>query len=259
MKPRVALGHFIVRLGRFIQSLSVMIMRPEDLVAFSRQTYFKQNNVKSWSREDLVDSGLDSDETTLLEKVPFKEGKLLLLGTGGGREAIHLDRIGFKVTGVDFVPEVAKRAEENAKKRGVHILGLVQEISELDVPPGSFHIIWLSTAMYSCVPTRQRRIKMLKRIAKALSPGGYFVCQFHWRFGGEFSPKVEFVRKAFALATLGNFWYEKGDMLWANVEFTHAFSSKNELISEFESGGFELVHIHIPTEGMSGGAVLRKK
>ena len=67
-----------------------------------------------------MDSGLDTDETALLKMVPFKEGKLLLLGTGGGREAIHLARIGFNVTGVDVVPEVVKKAEENAKQMGVH-------------------------------------------------------------------------------------------------------------------------------------------
>lgn len=41
MRPRVALGHFLVRLGRFIQSLSIMVMRPDDLVELGRQTYPK--------------------------------------------------------------------------------------------------------------------------------------------------------------------------------------------------------------------------
>ncbi|MFC1857286.1 class I SAM-dependent methyltransferase [Thermodesulfobacteriota bacterium] len=233
-------------------------MRPEDLVEFSRQTYAKQNNVKSWGRHDLVDSGLNSDETTLLEMVPLKHGKLLLLGVGGGREAIPLARIGFNVTGVDFVPEAVQKARENARKRGIEISGLVQEISMIDVPAGSYDIAWLSADMYSCVPTRKRRIKMLKRINKSLRHKGYFVCQFHWDTRLGFSRKAELARKAFAFLTLGNLWYEKGDMLWSNVEFIHAFSSTDELRSEFEAGGFELIHIHTPAESTSGGAVLKK-
>ena len=98
---------------------------------------------------------------------------------------------------------------------------------------------------------------MLKRIRKALRPGGYFVCQFHW------NPKMklrkgDLVRKAFAFLTLGNFWYEKGDMLWGNVVFIHAFTSEDELRTEFEEGGFEVLYIDISEENVNGGAVLKK-
>ncbi|GAG47851.1 unnamed protein product, partial [marine sediment metagenome] len=86
----------------------------------------------------------------------------------------------------------------------------------------------------------------------------FFVCQFHWDKKSGASKKVEFIRKSLAFFTVGNLWYEKGDMLWFNTEFIHAFSSKDELRSEFKQGGFEVVHIHIP-EGIRGGAVLQKQ
>lgn len=258
MRTRVVIGRFLVRLGRFIQSLAVMVMKPDDLVEYGRHTYAKPKKVEDWSHEDLVDTGLNFNETALLEMVPFKQGRLLLLGLGGGRDAIHLAQIGFEVTGVDFVPEMVKKARENAIKRGVKISGFVQEISKLDVPAGSYDIAWLSAGMYSGVPTRKRRINMLKRIEKALRPGGYFICQFHWDIRGGFSPRVEFAKKAFACLTLGNLCYEKGDMLWHNIEFIHAFSSETGLRSEFQANEFELVHIHIPEQGIMGGAVLRK-
>jgi hypothetical protein len=79
--------------------------------------------------------------------------------------------------------------------------------------------------MYSCVPTKKRRVEMLRKISKALKPGGYFACQFNWDRRSKPSPTGELVRRAFALLTLGNLGYEKGDMLWGNVEFAHAFSS----------------------------------
>jgi SAM-dependent methyltransferase len=258
MRPRVVLGRFLIRLGKFVQSLAIMVMKPDDLVEFSRHNYAKLKKVEDWSREELVDTGLNFNEAALLEMVPFKQGRLLLLGLGGGREAIPLTQIGFEVTGVDFVPEMVKKAIENAIKRGVKISGFIQEISKLDVPADSYDIAWLSAAMYSCVPTRKRRINMLKRIGKALKPGGYFICQFHWDIRRGFSSRVEFAKKAFAFLTLGNLCYEKGDMLWHNAEFIHAFSSETELRSEFQGDGFELVHIHIPEQGIMGGAVLRK-
>lgn len=259
MKPRVVLGRFLVRLGRFIQSLSVMVMRPDDLVEFSRQTYARGKNIDGWCQDDLVGSGLQPDEIVLLDNLPLRKGHLLLLAMGGGREAIPLAQMGFELTGVDFISEMVQKAKENAEQRGLKIEGIVQEISKLNVPPGSYNVVWLSAAMYSCVPTKKRRVNMLKRIADALCPEGYFICQFHRNKEYQFSLKAELARKAFSYLTLGNLWYEKGDMLLGDVEFIHAFSSEDELRSEFEEGGFEIVYLHTHEETLWGGAVLKRK
>lgn len=253
----MTIGYFLNRLGRFIQSLSVMVMRPDDLVEYSRQTYSKSKVIESWSRKDLVDPGLIDDEKSFLENIPLKTGPLLLLGVGGGREAIHLAKRGFRVTGVDFVPDMLQKAKENAFKHGVKIEGLVQDIYKLNVPSNSYDIVWLCSAMYSCVPTRKRRVEMLKRIRNALKPGGYFLCQFHFDSKAGFSPKVEFFLKIFAYISLGNLWYEKGDMLWGNVEFIHAFPSEDMLRSEFEEGGFQVIKIDVSEGSVRGGAILR--
>jgi SAM-dependent methyltransferase len=258
MRPRILFGRLLIRLGRFIQSLALMVMRPNDLVEFSRQTYARENMVEDLGREDLAYPILHSDEQALLARLPAKEGRLLLLGVGGGREAIPLAQMGFEVTGVDFVPEMVEKARKNAARHGVKIKGLAQEISKLDVPTGSYDVAWLSAAMYSCVPTRDRRVEMLQRISKALKPGGYFICQFRWDTRGGASRIWELIRKVVAFLTLGNLWYEKGDTLSNNIEFIHAFSQEDEVRSEFADGGFEVLHLHIAEEILIGGAVLRR-
>ena len=254
MRSRIILGRFLLRLGRFIQSLALMVMRPDDVVEFSRQSYVK--DVPYWGSEDTVGEGLSPLESSLLEKAPLERGRVLVLDVGGGRDAIPLARLGFEVTGVDFVPEMVQRAQENAARHGVPIAGLVQEISELEVPHGSFDLVWLAKEMYSSLPTIQRRVKMLRRIRRALRPGGYFICTFQWQTEEMFSPKVEFARKIFAWLTLGNLQYEPGDLLWQHEEFLHAFSSEAELKSEFAERGFAVLHLHIPETGVNGGAVL---
>lgn len=259
MRFRVFLGRSLVRLGRFVQSLALMVMRPDDLVAFSRKSYAKHGSIVSWGGPELVDSGLNPDEKALLDKVPVKSGQLLLLGLGGGREAIFLGKNGFQITGIDFIPEMLESAHQNAARYGIKIDGLVQEISKLEVPPDTFDLVWLSAAMYSSIPTRHRRIEMLKRIGSALKPNGYFVCQFFWTTSDEFSSKTERIRKFFAYLTLGNLWYEKGDILWTNQEFIHAFSKENELMAEFENADFEAVCMHFDEDMSRGGAVLKLK
>jgi SAM-dependent methyltransferase len=255
---RIIFGRFLIRLGRFIQSQALMVMRPDDLVEFSRQTYATSRMVEDCGRQDLAYPVLHPDEQALLARIHLTGGKLLLLGVGGGREAIPLTQMGFKVTGVDFVPAMVEKAKENAARQGVKIEGLVQEISKIDVPAGAYDVTWLSAAMYSCVPTRGRRVEMLKRIGKALKPGGYFICQFRWHTSGGPAHIWELARKVVAFLTLGNLCYEKGDTLSYNIEFIHAFSQEDEVRSEFAEGGFEVLHLHIAEEILLGGAVLRK-
>lgn len=259
MRVRVSLGRFMIRLGRFIQSLALMVMKPDDLVEFSRQDYSTPQSLRDWSSEETVDSGLNPLESACLEKIPIKKGRVLLLGLGGGREAIPLAQQGFEVTGVDYVPEMVQRAKENAAKRGLKIEGLVQEISEIDAPPDSYDLAWLTNSMYSIVPTRKNRVAMLQRLHRILRPGGFLICAFHWEKRREPSQLAEWARKIFALMTLGNLRYERGDILWLKREFLHVFSSEAALRSEFEEGGFTLFHLQIPESGVEGGAVLQPR
>ena len=258
MRLRIIFGRLLIRLGRFIQSLALMVMRPNDLVEFSRQTYASSSMVEDYCREDLMYSGLHPDEQALLAKIQLTGGRLLLLDVGDGREAIPLAKMGFEVTGVDFIPEMVDKAKGNAARHGVKIKGLVQEISKIDVPAGAYDVVWLSAAMYSCVPTRGRRVEMLQRIGKALKPRGYFICLFRWDTSGGPAHIWELARKVVAFLTLGNLWHEKGDTLSNNIEFIHAFSQEDEVKSEFAGGGFEVLHLHIAEEILIGGAVLRK-
>ena len=259
MRIRVSLGRMLVRLGRFIQSLALMVMRPDDLVEYNRQSYAKPGSIGAWSDPDLIDAGLNSDEMIFWNKVPLKSGRLFLLGLGDGREAIFFGKNGFQVTGVDFVPEMVATAIHNAARCGVRIEGITQEISLLNLPAGTFDTVWLSAAMYSSIPTRKRRTAMLKRIRAAIKSSGYFICQFHWDTPRAVSPEVERARKVFAFLTRGNLWYETGDMLWANQEFIHAFSTEDDLRAEFSDGGFKSVFIHFDEGKLRGGAVLQLK
>ena len=258
MNFRIKFARFLLRLGSFIQSLPVVVMKPDDLVEFSRQSYSKPQDVESWSEASLVDSGLSPDEQALIDDIPLKEGKLLLLGVGGGREAIVLAKRGFEVTGVDFIPSMVEQAKVNAAQRNVIIEGCVQEISNLDIPKNSHDVVWISRSMYSCIPTRTRRVAMVQRIYRSLNPGGYFVCQFHWDPRASASSKATFLRRLIALFTFGNYSYESGDFLWLNVEFLHAFSVEEEIRSELEEGGFGSIKVKISQIHPRAGAICQK-
>jgi len=274
MRPRVLIGKLLIKIGRlahpfgmfirrldeFAQPLAVLVMRTDDLVELGRESYSRADMVKHFCDKNLVDSGLNSDETAILEEIPLKRGKLLLLGLGVGREAIHLSRLGFEVTGIDFVPEMVEKAMKNAASRGLKIEELVQEVSKLDLPECSYDIIWLSSGMYSSVPTKKRRIEMLHKIRKSLRNKGYLLCSFSFnKIYGLASPVREFLKKILVFLTLGNFWYERGDKITGDSEFLHSFYSVDLLSSEFESGGFKVVKINLAEKPASWSQALLKK
>ena len=258
MNFRIRLGKFLIRLSSFVKSLPVVVMKPDDLVEFSRQSYNSEEDVESWAVDDLVDSGLAPDELDLLSDLPETTGDLLLLGVGGGRDAIALAMMGFHVTGLDYVPEMVERAVENAQKRGVQIDGLVQEISKLEVAPNTYDVVWISRSMYSCIPTRARRVELVSRIADAMKPGGYFLCQFHRGDSNQYSKNGMFLRRLIAALTFGNREIEPGDHLYLNVEFLHEFHSLDELRSEIEDGGLVISRIQTEINPIRAGAVCRK-
>ena len=257
MNFRITVGSAMLRFGNFVRSLAVAVMRPRDLIEFGRRTYAKNANIASWACAEVADSGLHDAERDLLRKIPRRQGRLLLLGVGGGREAIPLARVGFAMTGLDFVADMVAAAKENARRHGVAMDGLVQELSRLDLAEKTYEVVWLSAAMYSCIPTRRKRMAMLRNIHAALKPGGYFVCQFHWDTEAGRGKFAERARKAFAILTLGNFRYEAGDTLWFHGEFVHAFSSLENLRSEFTGAGFEVLDLGLSGKSR-GGAILRK-
>jgi hypothetical protein len=47
-----------------------------------------------------------------------------------------------------------------------------------------------------------------------------------------------------------------GDELLGSIEFDHAFSSEDELRTEFQAGGFDVLYVHI-RKGLSCGEVLK--
>lgn len=257
MRIRLVLARSLVRIGKVVESLALMVLRPEDLLDLGRSTYGTEASIKYWSSDQFVGQGLSAAEAELVQALPAHRGRLLVLGVGGGREAIPLAQAGFEVTGVDYVPGMVQSAIENASRSALAMKGLVQDVGDLDVPAGTFDVVWFSPAMYSCVPTRKKRVDLLHKVRTALKPEGMAVCQFAYDFGRRTSGAGELARRALAVLSLGNLAYETGDVLWGNQEFLHVFSSEVALRSEWQEGGFDAIDIRAPSGATRGAAMLR--
>jgi hypothetical protein len=112
--------------------------------------------------------------------------------------------------------------------------------------------------MYSCVPTRSRRVQMVQRIFRSLKPGGYFLCQFHREPLIHHSHKSKVLRQFIAVLTWGNTEYQEGDKLLFNREFLHPVSSEQEIRSEMEEGGFSVLYFQTDVNPVRCGVICRK-
>jgi SAM-dependent methyltransferase len=259
MNFHFALGHFFLRVGAYFRSMAIMTMRPDDLISFTKKTYSDPNVISALTSEDVINSGLMPHEKQVIDHLPEKNGRLLLLGLGGGREVIPLSQMGFKVTGVEYVSELAACAVKHAQDHSVDLEVIIQDINELSLPGEQYDVVCFSRSMYSSIPSRKRRVNMLKRLREILKPNGYVVCQFRWNFDQPLSSKGLLARRLVAFLTLGNLSYEPGDKLLNEIEFTHAFQTGKELLSEFDQAGFEVVHVEFFKTRLEGGAILCKR
>ena len=86
MSVRSVGGLFLIKVGRFVQLLAIMVMKPRDLVEFTRRYYRDTKSLEIYGRTSVIEAGLTALERSYLDQLPEKRGRLLLLGLGGGRE-----------------------------------------------------------------------------------------------------------------------------------------------------------------------------
>jgi len=247
-----------MRVGGVAPYLALPVMKPRDLVELNRLHYSQPDVIGLVSDDSYVDSGLTPGEAALMERVPLRQGRILDLGAGGGREAIAFARIGFEVTCVDFLPEFAEKTKANAARHGLRIAALTQEVTALNLPAGSFDVAWLTSQMYSSIPGQAGRIRLLQGVARTLKPGGFFACQFRWHPAFGKRRVVDLARRVVAVLSAGYIRYQNGDQLLGNSEFAHCFASEAELRTEFARGGFDVLDLRFDEEMWCGWAVLKR-
>lgn len=236
----------MIALGKYIMEFAtVAVLKPNDLIKFNERVYRKESVIEFWLSDELVSRGLYDFEKYMLSTVPTKTGKVLVLGVGGGREAIALGKLGYSVTGVDFVEEMVAGARLNAQLHDVDLNVSVAEISNLYFHDlNDFDIVWISASLYSLIPSSKLRVKMLRQLRATLKVKGYLVCQY--KFKKNFCTKHHDLASRFiAWCTFGNFNYETGDTITGGIEYQHYFSSKASLESEFTEAGFQTIEVKL--------------
>jgi SAM-dependent methyltransferase len=121
---------------------------------------------------DSGNSNLTPEHLDVVARHARPGGDVLVCGCGAGGEAVHLARLGYKVTAFDALPEMIEAARQAAGAAGVTMSLLTRDLLAPGLGEERFGVIYMTPLLYSFVPGRARRVATLRRLAAHLAPGG---------------------------------------------------------------------------------------
>ncbi len=117
---------------------------------------------------DPIDPSL---RARLLAAVPCG-ARVLVAGSGSGREVFALERLGYDASGVDFSPRMVAVARTEAARRGSSATFSAADLRSHDEPAGSLRAVVFTYDVYSFLPLTRDRVAFLTRLRRWLAPGG---------------------------------------------------------------------------------------
>lgn len=213
-----------------------------------RRSEMEQANRIMWreygtSAEEHVDSGLEAWERRLYGEMLRRDDRILLIGSGAGRDLLALRELGHEITGLEPVPELVTLSRENLRKRKLAAVVLSAPVQEARLE-GQFDVMVFSPGIYSCVPGSAQRVATLRRLRNHLVPGGRMLvsyCAFVRQ--SRFS---RWVTRAGTLVGRADWRPERGDVFSRDhaarrvLRFEHLFSP-GDVRRECEAAGLHVV------------------
>ncbi len=120
-------------------------------------------------------SGAAELEARLLQRIGPRVpagGRMLVVGSGTGRECFRLAEAGWRVRGIDFAPAMVRAAREEAQRRGLDVEFTSGDVRKLRLDAGSLDGVLFTYDVYSFVPGARQRVALLLRLREWLAPGG---------------------------------------------------------------------------------------
>jgi len=130
------------------------------------ENWFDRNYLLLYRHRDLRDAA--AQVRLILSEIAPEEGwRILDLACGDGRHTHLFRRLGFAVMGVDLSLELLR---EGKRRYG----GLPLAQGDMRAIPGRFHLILSLFTSFGYLETRRENLDVLRSIARALLPGGFF-------------------------------------------------------------------------------------
>ena len=145
--------------------------------------YFASAEMVRGYDEQMAASALAAADIAFCEAAFPSPGRLVDLGCGTGRLAVHFAARGFDCVGVDLSDAMLTQARANAAARGVSVEWHAGNLVELGgLPTASFDFAASLFSSLGMVRGADHRSAAVAEVARLLKPGGRFVLHVHNRY-----------------------------------------------------------------------------
>jgi len=133
--------------------------------------YANPQRIKVWGRS-LVQ--LYEEEALLIQiYFPDQEANILVVGCGGGREALALHQLGYRhISGLDCTPELLAIAEERNAEGGCGINFVLGWAEDMPFADQQFEAVLMFENVYGHITPRAVRQNAMAEARRVLKPGG---------------------------------------------------------------------------------------
>lgn len=120
---------------------------------------------------DEVDEGLNPFEKRVYTRWLPPSGRVLLVGSGAGRDLIGLTRLGYDVTGLEQSPDLAETARQHLARHGItaSVKAAFVETAQIE---HQYDAMVFAPSCYSNLHSSAIRVATLERLKSHLSRGG---------------------------------------------------------------------------------------
>jgi SAM-dependent methyltransferase len=98
--------------------------------------------------------------------------RVLVLGSGAGFECVDLAANGYRVTGLDFAPSMIEQSRALARQRSLDVDFRLGDLRDPTLTLDACDGVLFTYDVYSFIPERSVRVRVLLRLAETLTPDG---------------------------------------------------------------------------------------
>src|SRR5712691_9343149 len=123
------------------EQFAVIVWTPSDIDRYSRDDWNSWPSVRGYAR---MGHWLNATEQALVETYFTKDGELLNMACGAGREALLLARRGMRVTACDWSPRMIAEARRRSREANLPVRFAVADLFDLPYPEHAFDYLLLT-------------------------------------------------------------------------------------------------------------------
>jgi ubiquinone/menaquinone biosynthesis C-methylase UbiE len=227
------------RLSNFFYNVLPVLCPASTLTSMVRQYYAGMYSAAQVARVGIPEDGLLEEwEIEVLDRYHLRSGRMLILGSGLGRESFQIAARGVWVLGVDADPNAVRYAGRMAQQAKSQVCFVQADFLELPFARTAFEYILISNSMYSAVPGVVVRQNWLRTLSRLLTPEGLLIISFtpEWHSVSRLKTLCTALNRMLAKLPGSSLNYQRGDEAY-NGHFLHAFQDEHELWGELVAAG----------------------